>query len=345
MYLILIVCTLQDSLLKLLLNIDDFQPPLVKLLLEKLAEISVVTEGQEEQQETNVPRLILAALRWLDKLVDSAGLVEKMQEILEVASDYHRLEVIMALPEILPPSQHNTIATFLHSMLWREKNLTACIVDSLGNLSLTNAMVDTTQKSLLKTLTTFEFPALPSVVDFLLSRCTRDTVNDIVPQLRARLSLTPRVSLLSQRVQASQSKAQVREKEKARRKVEKSILEKINISITCEPMMADAWIKAIGDVSEAEGMKPLDLLVVFQMYSIKSRRKSLENLLKSKVRSGVLTSALVTSTFEKHPSVLAESRLLSEVLQVAAVLINDEPGQQIYIAGFTKVRVHLIICS
>ena len=73
--------TLQDSLLKLLLNIDDFQPPLVKLLLEKLAEISVVTEGQEEQQETNVPRLILAALRWLDKLVDSAGLVEKMQEI------------------------------------------------------------------------------------------------------------------------------------------------------------------------------------------------------------------------------------------------------------------------
>ena len=329
----------QDSLLKLLLNIEDFQPPLIKLLLEKLGEISCVTEGQEEEQETNVPRLILTALRWLDKMVDSAGLVEKMQEILEVSSDYHRLEVIMALPEILPPGQHNTIATYLHSLLRENKSLTSCIVDCLGNLSLSPAMVNTTQKRLLKNLPLFEFSSLPSVVDFLLSQCTPETVNDVVPELRSDLSLTPRTSLLSQRPSGpSQSKAGRREKEKEQRKVEKSILEKINISITCDSTMADAWVKAIESLTEAGEMKPLDLLVVFHMYAINTRRKALENLLKSKIRSGVLTSALMVTMFERHSAVLSNTQILSDFLQIAASIISLEPGQQIYISGFTELK-------
>ena len=183
---------LQESLLKLLLNIEEFQSRLLICLLERLGEISCVTEGREQEQETNVPRLILTAMRWLDKLVDDTGLVEKMQDILEVASDYHREEVIMALPEILPPSQHNSIATFLHQLLTDNRSLTPCIVDCLGNLSLSTGMITTTQRSLLKNLSRFEFSSMPSVVDFLLSQCTKETIQDIVPLLRADLSLTPR---------------------------------------------------------------------------------------------------------------------------------------------------------
>ena len=154
--------------MKLLLNIDDFQPALLRLLLEKLGEISAAQTGRETE-ETNVPRLILTAMRWLDKLVDGAGMVEKMEEILVVTSDYHRVEVIMALPEILPFSQHNSIAIYLHGMLDTALTLTACIVDCLGNLRLSPGMKSTTQRALLKSLANFEFSALPAVVDFLLS--------------------------------------------------------------------------------------------------------------------------------------------------------------------------------
>ena len=95
-------------------------------------------------------------------------LVEKMQEILEVSSEYHRMEIIMALPEILPPSQHDTIATFLHRMLGENKDLTA-IVDCFGNLSLSSEMVSSTQLKLIQHLPSFKFSVMPAVVEYLLS--------------------------------------------------------------------------------------------------------------------------------------------------------------------------------
>ena len=66
---------LQDSLVRLLLNIDLFQPRLLRLLLKKLA------QACRDENEINLPRLILKAVRWLDVLVDGAGMVEKIEEI------------------------------------------------------------------------------------------------------------------------------------------------------------------------------------------------------------------------------------------------------------------------
>ena len=333
-------------MMKLLLNIDDFQPALLRLLLEKLGEISAAQTGRETE-ETNVPRLILTAMRWLDKLVDGAGMVEKMEEILVVTSDYHRVEVIMALPEILPFSQHNSIAIYLHGMLDTALTLTACIVDCLGNLRLSPGMKSTTQRALLKSLANFEFSALPAVVDFLLSECTKETVQEIVSDLRVQLQLKPRSTVQSQAL----SQADRRKKEKENRNVEKSILDKIDISILCDPFMADAWLKAIDGVTVAEDMKPLDLLLIVKMYKIKPRRKALENLLKNKIRKGVLTESLVITTFEQHSSALAQSQVLGDLLTIAATLINQDrsvsegPGRQIYISGFNQMeycRVEII---
>ena len=94
----------QDSILRLLLNTNDLQPKLLGLLLEKLAEISLMQEGQEmmNTQQGNIPRLILSAVRWLDKIVSGDGLADKMVEILDATSRYQQVEVISALPEVIP---------------------------------------------------------------------------------------------------------------------------------------------------------------------------------------------------------------------------------------------------
>ena len=63
----------QDSLLRLLLNVDELQPKLLQMLLEKLAEISIVDEGAEETQSHNIPRMILSSMRWLDTIIDGSG--------------------------------------------------------------------------------------------------------------------------------------------------------------------------------------------------------------------------------------------------------------------------------
>ena len=50
-------------------------------------------------------------------IMSGVGIAEKMSEILNMTSRYQQVEVIAALPEILPSSQHNTIALTLHNLL------------------------------------------------------------------------------------------------------------------------------------------------------------------------------------------------------------------------------------
>ena len=56
----------QECFLRLLLNLPDLQPKLLKLLLEKLAEISLDDDSTPPSigsQKVNIPRQILSAVR------------------------------------------------------------------------------------------------------------------------------------------------------------------------------------------------------------------------------------------------------------------------------------------
>ena len=81
--------------------------------------LTLMQEGQDMMgtQQGNIPRLILSAVRWLDKIVSGDGLAEKMVEILDATSKYQQVEVISALPEIIPDQHHATIALHLQKML------------------------------------------------------------------------------------------------------------------------------------------------------------------------------------------------------------------------------------
>ncbi|MPD05634.1 Fanconi anemia group D2 protein [Portunus trituberculatus] len=70
----------QDSLVRLCLNIDELQPPLIQLLTEKLLEAA---NDDEASSDANIPSLILANLKWLDCIVDSDTLTTKIVEIIE----------------------------------------------------------------------------------------------------------------------------------------------------------------------------------------------------------------------------------------------------------------------
>ena len=161
----------QDSLIRLLLNVDDIQPILLTFLLEKLAETSIVQEGAEETQSQNIPRLILSSMRWLDKMVDGETITEKMTEILTVTSRYQQVEVISALPEILPSQYHNNIAPHLQDMLKEHNALVSTIVDCLGNLKLNPDQVANTKTFLIDNISgsKFQLSVLPVVVEFLLA--------------------------------------------------------------------------------------------------------------------------------------------------------------------------------
>jgi len=297
----------QDSLLRLLLNTNDFQPKLLALLLEKLAEISLMQEGQEmmKSQQANIPRLILSAVRWLDKIVSGDGLADKMLEILDATSRYQQVEVISALPEIIPDQQHSTIALHLQQMLGERRPLTSTILDCFSNLSLKQELIIEIQNSVLKKLPSSSFSDLPTVVDFLLSSCTKQDCTMLVQDLRDGLELTEKLRP-SQRPGPGSPKRRELEKTKS---VECIILDRMNMAMATDKWMGDAWLSAVESVRDVSEQKPLDLLVLVLLHKTQQRRKVVESIVRNKIRAGLFTEQLVVSTFQQHTAPLKQHML------------------------------------
>ena len=164
-------------------------------------------------------------------------MADKMAEILSVTSKFHQVEVIAALPEIVPATQHNTIAANLHQMLEENQPLVSSIVDCLGNLDLTPDHVQTTKGVLIRNMAnaTFQLSELPAVIEYLLSSNNRklDSLNDLVKDIRDHLELTSKVKP-SQRVGPSSVRTRDNRDNNFKKSIECIILDKINIAMLTE---------------------------------------------------------------------------------------------------------------
>ena len=76
--------------------------------------------SRRRTQAENFPRLLLAAMRWLDRIVDGSGMADKIMVILSVTSKFHQVEVIVALPE---SASFWTKSTLHGEMLARYKSI------------------------------------------------------------------------------------------------------------------------------------------------------------------------------------------------------------------------------
>ena len=67
-----------------------------------------------------------------------------------------------------------------------------------------------------------------------------------------------------------------------------------------EVQISDAWFNAIdkGTLQPDQKLKSLDLLILFQLYDLPNKRKSVESLFKNKIRSGKVTEELVRNCFK-----------------------------------------------
>ena len=331
--------SLQDSILRLLLNTNDLQPRLLGLLLEKLAEISLMQEGQEMMgtQQGSIPRLILSAVRWLDKIVSGDGLAEKMVEILDATSKYQQVEVIAALPEIIPDQHHATIALHLQKMLGERQPLISSILDCFANLNLKPDLVTELQNSVLKKVPSCVLTDLPVVVEFLLSSCSKVDCSMVVQDLRDSLELTVKLRP-SQRPGPGSPKKREMEKNKS---VECIILNKISMAMSSDKWMGDAWVSAIESVRDISEVKPLDLLLLLLLHKNQQRRKTVESLIRNKIRAGVFTEELVITTFQKHIAPLKQHTVT--VLALAEALLESSEdivvifAKQMYSSAFSKL--------
>ena len=344
----------QESVVRLLLQIDDLQTKLISWLLEKLTIISLNDDEPNqnggsngmtniENASVNKTQLILSQLRWLDRIVDGSALTDKFLEILGATSDQASQEVIACLPEVIAEvHNHEKIAVVLRDKLeqinWLDEggSLTYVILDTLTNLTLSAEAASNIQTSVLKNMDNFSIEERPVLVKFILQTTPANMEVNTVNQLRENLNLE------ESKIFTALSNTQ-RGRYRKKRRFESGnsggndvalIMDVIRISMTKDRKMADAWFRAVEvagrtmsnrkDVSQTH--KPLDIFILLILHQLPNRKRPIESLMKNKIRNGCFNEDLIIQTFSLHKIALAAH--FQTLHQIAECLLHcgSEPA-------------------
>uniref|UniRef100_A0AAY5EW06 FA complementation group D2 n=1 Tax=Electrophorus electricus TaxID=8005 RepID=A0AAY5EW06_ELEEL len=295
----------QESLVRLLLGVEMLQTPVLNTLFEKLPEF--MFEGVGEGG-LNIPHLIITQLKWLDRVVDCKDLGCKLMQLVAVAPVEVQRDIITSLPEILEDSQHGHMARELNALLQENTQLTVPILDALSSLNLSSALLAEVRGAVMTTVSAVQLEDLPVVVKFILHSISASDSSEVVCDLHKKLNLEQ--CMLSSVLQASQS----HEKSKSSYSVSSCsskdsvalVLEVIKSAVRFQKTISEAWLKAVENVHETEDHKVLDVLVLLILHSTNANqsRRGAEQLLKVKVRRGLIQEALLSRTFRDYAQVI-----------------------------------------
>ncbi|PIK60065.1 putative Fanconi anemia group D2 protein [Apostichopus japonicus] len=175
----------QESWIKLLLNIEELQPSLITLLLEKLPEFSGEDEESvfDKSDSSNLPKLILDKFYWLGRVVKAKEMTNKMLEMIEVCSPAVQKEIINCISEAVTDSEHNDVAIKLKELMEQNSSLTIPALNALNNLNVMPELLSEVCKSALQTLSSADLEDLPVIVKFILRTVTPSTSLEVIKRV------------------------------------------------------------------------------------------------------------------------------------------------------------------
>ncbi|XP_049839664.1 Fanconi anemia group D2 protein isoform X1 [Schistocerca gregaria] len=291
----------QASLLQLLLTVDCVQARVMKLLFEKLLEFSFAAESASNEDEFPWARLILRQMRFLDNIVDPKFLSTQLAEVLDAAQTAVQREVIFCLPDIICDEQHDEIAQKLSSLLVEKSELTPVILDALSCLSVAPDIRAEVVDQVLTVLRTAPTEFFPNVVKFLHVDASVTDLPQIVSGLRKGLDFTP----LHGDTEAAESAKVL-------------TVTALRDAFLLSKVVADGWLKVI---ESALDPVPLDIVVLVVIHAaLPSRQRLVELRVRSKIKSGVFSEALLKKTFTTMNAVLRNYH--DSLLTIASTLLQ-----------------------
>ncbi|KAG0421613.1 hypothetical protein HPB47_002511 [Ixodes persulcatus] len=317
----------QDSVFRLLLRVPPLQRKLSEYLLEKMVEAVLTDDTPDNTYHIQV----LNQFRWLDGLVGTKEFADKVFEVLPVVPLHVRKDVVSALPDILEDSEHVNAALKLGTLLTEDKELSLTILETLSNLNVDTDMVSEIRSTVMGTLKSAELSQLPMIVRFVLSSVSSQEALQVVSQLRANLDFR---TILPAALSSTQKTFSMEND------YELLTMTEIKNAVQLQLFLGDAWAKAVERVKVAADHKPLDLLFLLLLHNVSPKPKTVEALLRGKVRCGQFTPALLDATFATHAQVVTSYS--STVLHLAQVLLWS-PEPQVLKFG-THLYQHMFVC-
>ncbi|KAJ1873852.1 hypothetical protein LPJ55_001986 [Coemansia sp. RSA 990] len=305
-----------ESLVRLMLGVDALQTRLISTLLEKFPEYIGDEGNDEEAGATKISAKLLRQLRWLDYVIDSSGLTEKLLETLGFVPVDMQREIILALPDIISDSDTNEVSKVLAGMLNETPELMLCILETLGSLECSSGLLQEARSSVISQLLSAEPIDIPVMMRFLLQSVSSDVATPTILRIRKRLDLES-VVLASRYQDRSKDIDQT---------PDVLIFDAIATCLRSHKHLRDAWLKIIStDTDDVGSHTTLDIVVLLIIHQITTYTKRVESILRNKIDSvssqpTAYTPQLVETTIQKFPAVF--STQFAALLSVSSWLIR-----------------------
>lgn len=174
----------QDSLVRLLLNIDEIQPKLMESILKRFAKAA--SEERPSANEVNLPSLVLSQLAWLNRIVEPTVIVDSLLDLLNTSSTTIKKEIISSLPGMVVDKEQIRVAFALCDLLNENNNsLTAAILDALGDLSLPSTEATELRTNVVKRLLSVPIDTIPVLLTFVFKRIQPEEASALINEIRA----------------------------------------------------------------------------------------------------------------------------------------------------------------
>ncbi|KAJ1900527.1 Fanconi anemia group D2 protein [Kickxella alabastrina] len=291
-----------ESLVRLLLGVDSLQSRLIGLLLDKFPEF-IGTEDRQAAGETKTSIKVLRQLRWLDYIVDSAELTEKLLETLGFVPAEMQSEIVSALPDIISDSDNAEVSKVLAGMLSDTPELMLPLLETLGSLDCGPALLQDARSSVIGHLISAEPLDLPVMIKFLLHSVASDGAASLISRIRRRLDLD--CIVLASKGGGKGVAAS------ANHSPDVLIFDVIATSLRSHKHLRDAWLRVIAEDAEKVGTHTtLDLVALLILHQIPAHTRRVETLLRAKIDSTVsgrvaYTPALFEAIIARFPAVFS----------------------------------------
>ncbi|PVU93254.1 hypothetical protein BB559_003370 [Furculomyces boomerangus] len=152
----------EESLVRLLLGIDQIQTKLIENILELLPEYA-----ESSERSNGISSLIIENLKWLDYISNPKILSEKYLEVLEIVPEIVQKEMLAAISDIISDSEHIFVSKKLVELIDQTPQLLVSILDALGGLRNSNEIERSVQNTALEMLVSSKSLDLPAILGYL----------------------------------------------------------------------------------------------------------------------------------------------------------------------------------
>lgn len=292
----------QDSVIRLLLHVSCLQSHVVDKVLDE-----ITTRALEEVEETPLIKLLLAALQFLPFIEDPTTLTTKLLDILEVAEDAARHEILNMVPEIIPDGRHEEAAKQLSLLLDNREQFAGAIINCLNGLDLScNARGKVRDHILTNLLNSFNVNVFPVLLEFLITDCDSKTLPEVLLKTRHAAD-----SIMGSEKDDCETRS--------------------NKQAVCDSLfmlsrkVLDGWLQVITSIHNFEQHKPIDILILVMLHSYNTNRNAaIEAAFKKRIKTALFKPPLLDDLFKHYLGAQVIKDHLESFIKISHTLLNSQ---------------------